>query len=103
MASQQLKPWMPRWVRDQHRERENDFPPNDPNRDNKLPAGVDPPLYKCELECHCHYSLYYNTYGRRYWGCKLSISPFNWGWGEEHVRKVVSLLTFIVPINNVCH
>jgi hypothetical protein len=78
MTSEQPEPWMPTWVREQLRESNNGLLPNDPNRDNKPPAGVDPPLCKCEIECHYYDSLDYDTYGRMYWGCKLSISPFNW-------------------------
>jgi hypothetical protein len=89
MTSKESKPWMPRWVRKQLRARNNDLPPNDPNRDNKPSVGADPPLCKCEMECHCYYSLDYNTYGRRYWGCKLPLSPFNYE--EEQLRNVVSV------------
>jgi hypothetical protein len=88
-------------VREKHRERNNGLPPNDPNRDHKPLAGADLPLCKYELECTCLYSLDYNTYGRRNWGCKLSTSPFNWGWDEEQLRKKVSVLTFTMPFNNV--
>jgi hypothetical protein len=93
MASQQPEPWTPRWVREKHRERKNDLPPNDPNRDNKPPAGADPPLCKCKLKCHCYYSLDYDMYGRRYWGCWLPILPFNLGWDKELPRNEVSALT----------
>jgi hypothetical protein len=41
MASEQLEPWMPRWVREKLREYNNDLTPNDPNRDNKPPVGED--------------------------------------------------------------
>jgi hypothetical protein len=53
------------------------FLPNDPSRDNKPPAGADPSLCKCEIECHYYYSLDYGMYGMRYWSCKLPISLFN--------------------------
>jgi hypothetical protein len=76
MASEELEPWMPRWVRKKLREYNNDLLSNDPNRDNKPPTGADSPMCKCEIEYHCYGSLEYNTYGRRYWGYKLSLSPF---------------------------
>jgi hypothetical protein len=101
MDNKQPEPWSPRWVREKLREFNNGLPPNDLNHDEKPPAGAKPPLCKRELECHCYYSLDYDTYDWRYWGCKLSVSPFNWGWDEEQPRKVVSILSFIITINNV--
>jgi hypothetical protein len=101
MASQQLDPWTPRWVREKLREKNNSLPLNDPNKDHKPPAGVEPPLCKCKLECTSHYSLDYNTYGKRYWACPLPTSLFNWGWDEEQPRKVIPILTFTVAIINV--
>jgi hypothetical protein len=88
-------------MREKDRERNNDPPPNDPNRDKKPLAGTDLPLCKCELECTCLYGLDYDTYDRRYWGWKLLTSPFNWGWDKEQPRKIVPVLTFTMPFNNV--
>jgi hypothetical protein len=89
-------------VRQQLRERNNGLPSNDPNHDEKPPAGAERPLCKYKLECQSHMSLDYDMNGRRYWSCLLPTSPFNWGWDEEKPRKVVSVLTFTMSIlNNV--
>jgi hypothetical protein len=40
-------------------------------------------------------------YNQRYWSCPQPTYPFNWGWNKEQSWKVVSVLTFIVSINNV--
>jgi hypothetical protein len=101
MGSKELKPWLPKWVRQQLRERNNGLPPNDPNHDEKPQAGAEPPLCKCEFECMSHQSLDYDTYGRRYWSCPQPTCPLNWDWDKEKLRNVVSVLTFIVHINNV--
>jgi hypothetical protein len=84
-----MEPWTPRWVREKLREYNNALPPNDPNIDNKPPVGEDSPLCKCKIECHCYYSLYYDTYGMRYWGCKLPLCVFSYE--EASPRKVVSV------------
>jgi hypothetical protein len=89
MASKQLEPWTPRWVGEKLRDIDNGLLPNDPNRDKKTLVGANPPLCKCEIKCHCCYSLDYDTYGRRYYGCKLPIYPFNWGWEEEQSMTVL--------------
>jgi hypothetical protein len=93
MGSKEPEPWSPRWVREKLREHNNGLPPNDPNHDEKQSAGMEPPLWNCKLECHCYYSLDHDTYGRRYWGCKLVVSLFNWGWDKERPRNIVSVST----------
>jgi hypothetical protein len=80
----------------------NNLPPNDPNHDEKLPAGTERPLCKCDSECQSHMSIDYETCDKKYWSCSLPTSSFNWGWDEEKPRKVVSVLTFTMHIlNNV--
>jgi hypothetical protein len=79
IASEQPEPCTPRWVREKRRESNSTPLPNNPNRDKKPPTSTDPPLCKWEIECHCYYSLDYDTHNERYWGCKLPISPFNLG------------------------
>jgi hypothetical protein len=94
MGSKELKPWSPRWVRQELRRRNNGLPPNDPNHDEKLLVDVERPLCKWDLDCQSHMSLDHETYVMRYWSCPLPTSPFNWGWDEEKPRKVVLVLTF---------
>jgi hypothetical protein len=100
MGRKEPEPWSPRWVRQQLKERNNGLPPNDPNHDEKPLGDTKRPLCKCDLDYQSHMSLDYDTYNRRYWSCPLPTSPFNWGWGEENLRKVDSFFTSIMPILN---
>jgi hypothetical protein len=51
MGSKELEPWLPRWVRQKLREKNNGLPPNDPNHDEKPLADAERPLFKCGLDC----------------------------------------------------
>jgi hypothetical protein len=66
MASKEPEPWSPRWLRQQHREDNNDLQPNDPNHDRRPPADIERPLRKCDLDCTPLMSLDHDTYGMRY-------------------------------------
>jgi hypothetical protein len=102
MGSKEPEPWSPRWVRQQLRERRNSLPPNDLNHDEKLLANAERPLCKCDLECQHYMSIDHDTYNRRYWFCPQPTYPFLWGWDEEKLWKIVSVLIFILHIlNNV--
>jgi hypothetical protein len=85
-------------VRQKLREMNNDLLPNDLNHDEKSLANAESPLCKCNLDYQSHMSIDYDTYGMRNWSCSLPTSLFNWSWDEEKSRKVVSVLTLIVPI-----
>jgi hypothetical protein len=100
MGSKELEPWSPRWVRQQLRERRNDLPPNDPNKDEKPPTRAKRTLCKCDLECQHHMSIDYDTYNTRYWSCPQHTCLFHWSWDEEKSWKVVSVLTFTLHILN---
>jgi hypothetical protein len=92
MGSKEPEHWSPRWVRQKLRKVNNGLPPNNPNHDHKPPADVERPLCKCDLDCQSHMSLEHDTYGRRYWSCRLPTTSFNWGWDNEKSRKVLSVL-----------
>jgi hypothetical protein len=94
MGRKELEPWSPHWLRQELMEANNGLQPNDPNHDEKHPADAARPLCKCDLDCQFHMSLDHETYVMRYWSYSLPTSPFNWGWDEEKLRKVVSVLTF---------
>jgi hypothetical protein len=79
-------------VRQQLREDNDGLPPNDPNHDHGLSVNAQSPLCKYDLDYQSHMSLDHDTYDRRYWYCLLSTSMFNWGWNNEKLRKVVSVL-----------
>jgi hypothetical protein len=91
MGSKEPEAWSPRWVRQELRRRNNDLPPNDPNHDEEPQTDTERPLCKCDLDYQSHMSL---DYVMRYWSYLLPISPLNWGWDEEKMRKVVSVLIF---------
>jgi hypothetical protein len=94
MCIKDLEPWSPQWVRQKLREANNDLPPNNPNHDEKPPINAERPLCKCVLDCQSHKSLERVMYVIKYLSCPLLTSPFNWGWDEEKLRKVVSVVTF---------
>jgi hypothetical protein len=97
MGSKAPEPWSPQWVRQKLR-KDNGLSSNDPNHDEKPPAGVEKPLCKCDFDCQSHINLDYDTYGRRYWSCPQPTCPFHWGWDEEKLWKVVSVVTFKLHI-----
>jgi hypothetical protein len=66
MAGKEPEPWSPRWLRQQHREDNNDLQPNDPNHDRRPPADAERPLCKCDLDCTPLMSLEHDTYDMRY-------------------------------------
>jgi hypothetical protein len=78
MGSKELKPWLPRCVRQKLMEKSNGLPPNDPNHDEKPPTDTERPLCKCDLDCQSHMSLEHDMYGIRYWSCPLPTCPFHW-------------------------
>jgi hypothetical protein len=73
MGSKEPELWSPRWVRQKFREKNNGFPPNDLNHDEKHPADEGRPLCKCNLDCQSHMSLEHDTYDGRYWSCPLPM------------------------------
>jgi hypothetical protein len=96
MGSKEPEPWSPQWMRQKLREANNGLPPNDLNHDEKSPTDAERPLCKCGLDCQSHMSLEHDTYGMRYWSYPLPTSPFNWGWDEEKLHKVFSVVIFIL-------
>jgi hypothetical protein len=101
MGNKEPEPWLPRWVKQKLREKNNGLPANDPNHDEKPLINTERPLCKCDLDCQSHMSLDHDTYGRRYWFCPQPTCPFHWGWDEEKPRKVVSVVTFTFDILNI--
>jgi hypothetical protein len=51
MGSKEPEPWSPQWVRQKHREANNNLPPNDLNHDEKSPIDAERPLCKYDLDC----------------------------------------------------
>jgi hypothetical protein len=101
MGSKESEPWLPRWVRQKLREKNNSLSPNDPNYDEKPLADAKRPLWKYDLDCQSNMSLDHDTYSRRYWSCPQPICLFHWSWNEEKSWKVVSILTFTLHILNI--
>jgi hypothetical protein len=101
MGSKEPEPSTPRWVRQKLREKNNDLPPDHPNRDEKPPTNVERLLCKCDLDCQSHMSLDHDTYGRRYWSCPQLTCLFHWGWDEEKPWNVASIVTFTLYILNI--
>jgi hypothetical protein len=83
MGSKELEPWLPLWVRQKLRDKNNGLPPNDPNHDEKHLAHAERPLCKRDLDYQSHMSLDHDMYGRRYWSCPQLTCLFHWGWDEE--------------------
>jgi hypothetical protein len=91
MGSKELEPWSPRWVRQKLREKNNDFPPNDLNHDEKPPTDVERLVCKCDFDCQSHMS-----FRPRYVRQEVLVLP------SAHLpRKVVSALTFTFHILHI--
>jgi hypothetical protein len=91
MGSKELEPWSPRWVRQKLREKNNDFPPNDLNHDEKPPTDVERLVCKCDFDCQSHMSF-------RPWYVRQEVLVLP----SVHLpRKVVSALTFTFHILHI--
>jgi hypothetical protein len=71
MGIKEPEPWLPRWVRQKLREKNNGLPPNDPNHDEKPPADTERPVCKCDFNCQSHMKATIHTTG----GIGLTLCP----------------------------